>query len=92
MLRGLTWKDVIVYLDDVNVLRVSFEDHVNNLGEVIGRFKKYNLKLKPRKWFLFQTEKNVSSLVRKLVAKTVSISQAKPYANWIKSQAFPVDR
>lgn len=49
VLRGLTWKDVIVYLDDVNVLRVSFEDHVNNLGEVIGRFKKYNLKLKPRK-------------------------------------------
>lgn len=45
----MTWKDVIVYLDDVNVLRVSFEDHVNNLSEVTGRFKKYNLKLKPRK-------------------------------------------
>lgn len=53
VLRGLTWKDVIAYLDDVNVLGLSFEEHLRNLDEVLERFQRYNLKLKPRKCFLF---------------------------------------
>ena len=56
VLDGLTWKEVLAYLDDVIVLGKSFGDHLNNLRLVFSRFRKYNLKLKPRKCCLFQRE------------------------------------
>ena len=56
VLRGLLWKTVLAYLDDISVLGRSFEEHLANLKEVFGRLLKYNLKLKPRKCTLFQTE------------------------------------
>lgn len=40
VLWGLTWKDVIAYLDDVNVLGLSFEEHLRNLDEVLERFQR----------------------------------------------------
>lgn len=40
VLRGLIWKDVIAYLDDVNVLGLSFEEHLRNLNEVLERFQR----------------------------------------------------
>ena len=56
VLRGLTWKEALAYLDDVNVLGKSFDHHLNNLREVFLRFRRYNLKLKPKKGILFRTE------------------------------------
>ena len=32
-----------------------FRDHLQNLGKVFERFRQYQLKLKPKKWILFQT-------------------------------------
>ena len=51
VLSGLTWKSALAYLDDINVLGKSFDDHLS-LEEVLLRFRKYNLKLKPKKCFL----------------------------------------
>ncbi len=56
VLQGLTWKEVLAYIDDVVVLSNSFEDYLTNLKEVFNRFRRYNLKLKPRKCCLFQLE------------------------------------
>jgi hypothetical protein len=56
VLRGLTWKDVLAYLDDVVVVGSSFEHHLKNLRKVFRRFRKHNLKLKPRKCVLFQRQ------------------------------------
>ena len=56
VLRGLTWKSVLAYLDDVIVVGKDFQDALANLREVFLRFRKYNLKLKPRKCALFQSE------------------------------------
>nr|KAG5699813.1 hypothetical protein BaRGS_013533 [Batillaria attramentaria] len=55
VLRGLTWKTVLAFLDDVLVLGRDFEDHLNNLREVLGRFRRHRLKLKPKKCALFRT-------------------------------------
>jgi hypothetical protein len=56
VLMGLTWEEALAYLDDINVLGKSFEDELKNLREVFKRLRKYNLKLKPRKCFLFRTQ------------------------------------
>lgn len=56
VLRGLTWKTVLAFLDDVLILGKDFTDHMKNLEEVLDRFRLYNLKLKPKKCVLFQTK------------------------------------
>ena len=56
VLRGLTWDKVLAYLDDVVVLGKDFQDHMENLRKTLERFRKYNLKLKPKKCSLFHTE------------------------------------
>ena len=56
VMRGLTWKTVLAFLDDVIVLGTSFPEHLMNLREALLRFRQYGLKLKPRKCALFQQE------------------------------------
>ena len=56
MFRGMTWREVLTYLDDINVLGTGFEDHLTNLRKVFERLQEHNLKLKPRKCKFFQTE------------------------------------
>ncbi|VDI28661.1 Hypothetical predicted protein [Mytilus galloprovincialis] len=56
VLQGLTWKECLAYLDDVIVLGKDFDDHICSLSEVFSRFQKYNLKLKPSKCQLLQTQ------------------------------------
>ena len=54
VLRGLTWKTVLAFLDDVLVLGQDFEDHLKNLREVLELFRGYIPKLKPKKCVLFR--------------------------------------
>ena len=56
VLRGLHWKTVLAFLDDILVLGKSFDEHVQNLSEVFEKLRMYGLKLKPRKCELFQRE------------------------------------
>ena len=56
ILRGLTWKTVLAFLDDILIMGMSFENHLKNLEEAFERFRQYGLKLKPRKCILFQSE------------------------------------
>ena len=56
ILKGLTWKEVLAYLDDIMILGCSFNDHLDNIVQVLERFRKYNLKLKAKKCLLFQRE------------------------------------
>ena len=54
--HGMLWKQVLTYLDDLNVLGRNFKDHLSNLVQSFERLRKYNLKLKPRKCHFFQKE------------------------------------
>ena len=56
VLRGLNWNIVLAFLDDILVLGKNFEDHLENLKNVLDRLRRYKLKLKPRKCELFQTK------------------------------------
>ncbi|XP_062587193.1 uncharacterized protein LOC134248836 [Saccostrea cucullata] len=49
LLRGLTYKSVLCYLDDVIVCSNTFEKHLSDLCEVFQRFKDAGLKLNPTK-------------------------------------------
>lgn len=46
---GLTYKSLLIYLDDIIVYGKTFETHFNNLDEVFQRLKKGKPKIEPRK-------------------------------------------
>lgn len=56
VLRGLTWKVVLAFLDDMLVLGETIGDHLDNLKVVFRRCRVYELKLKPKKCELFRQE------------------------------------
>ena len=49
VLRGLTWRQCLVYIDDVLVFATSFSAHLQSLDEVLSRVLEAGLKLKPSK-------------------------------------------
>lgn len=56
VLRGLTWRVVLAFLDDILVLGKTNWAHFENLRVVFRRFREYGLKLKPKKYELFRQE------------------------------------
>lgn len=56
VLRRLQWVTLLIYLDDVIITGKTFKEHLNNLGEVLSRFRKFGLKLKPTKCSLYRKE------------------------------------
>ena len=56
VLKGLQWKSLLLYLDDVIVFSPDFETHLDRLGTVFARFRQANLKLKPSKCELLQQQ------------------------------------
>ena len=53
---GLKWKSLLVYLDDIIVFSSTFEEHMNDLKEVLERLRTANLTLNPDKCFIFQNK------------------------------------
>lgn len=53
--QGLVWKNTVVYLDDVVIFSKTPEEHVRHLSEVLERFERHNLKLKPKKCDFFRS-------------------------------------
>lgn len=49
VLRGLNWKFVLCYIDDILVFSPDFETHIKHLGEVFQRLRDAKLTLKPSK-------------------------------------------
>ena len=56
VMRGLTWKFCLIYLDDIIVFSRTFEDHLHHLRQVFDRLRTANLKLKPSKCFFAKRE------------------------------------
>ena len=53
VLSGLRWKICLLYLDDVIVFSKTFEDHVDQLGQVLTRHSDAGLKVAPKKCHFF---------------------------------------
>ena len=49
VLRGLTWKQCLIYIDDVLIFSKEYDHHLQDVHEVLSRFKHAGLKLKPEK-------------------------------------------
>ncbi|MCG8045981.1 MAG: reverse transcriptase domain-containing protein [Candidatus Thiodiazotropha endolucinida] len=62
-LRGLNWKTALAFLDDILIMGKNFDDHLENLKEALERFRRYKLKLKPKKCVFFSEESRVSGPV-----------------------------
>ena len=56
VLRGLQWRTLLVYLDDVILFSSHVEEHISRLDEVFQRLSEAGLKLKGTKCELFQEE------------------------------------
>ena len=56
VLSGLNFEVCLVYIDDVILMSTTPEQHLERLEMVLERFKQVNLKLKPSKCHLMQTE------------------------------------
>ena len=49
VLRGFTWNDCLVYVDDVIIWSKDFESHLQHLDLVFQRLRMANLTLRPNK-------------------------------------------
>ena len=47
--RGMQWKTLLIYLDDIILFSSTLDDHFEKLDEVLSRLKNADLKLKPSK-------------------------------------------
>ncbi|XP_030839698.1 uncharacterized protein LOC115923367 [Strongylocentrotus purpuratus] len=47
IMKGLQWRTLILYLDDIIVMSSTIGEHINRLDEVLGRLGQAGLKLKP---------------------------------------------
>ena len=75
VLKGLHWKICLTYLDDVIVMRRTFEEELERLKEVFERLARAGLQLNPKKCFLFQ--KRVSYLVRVVTDEGIAANPEK---------------
>ena len=80
--QGMLWKQILTYLDDLNVLGRSFKDHLGNLIQSFDCLRRYNLKLKPCKCIFFQKE--VPFLGKLATTKGIGVDPKKIEAviNW----------
>ena len=54
VLRGISWKYVLCYVDDFIIFSSSFEEHLEHLEEVFSHLRKAGLELSPNKCFFAQ--------------------------------------
>ena len=82
VLRGLNWKTVLAFLDDILVLGQTFQDHLANLADALSRFREHGLKLKPKKCLLFQ--RDVDFLGRQVSSNCIAMSDVdiQTVKNW----------
>ena len=75
VLRGLTWTEVLAYLDNVIVLGKFEEEHLASLKKVFEWFNLYNLKLKPKKCYFLCSE--IECLGKLVTREGIGLSPSK---------------
>ena len=80
--RGMLWKQILTYLDDLNVIGKSFQDHMDNLIMSFERLREYNLKLKLCKCFFLQKEVAFLGKLATTEAIAIDPNKVKAVTNW----------
>ncbi len=86
VLRGLTLKYALVYVDDILVYSPNFQHHLDQLQEVFNRLRSAGLKLKPQKCKF--AAKKVNYLGHDISSSGVEMETAKLQA----VESFPVPK
>ena len=73
--RGLTFKTMIVYIDDLMIFSPDFETHMKALQEVFDRLNRAGLKLHPKKCTFAQSE--INFLGHKINGEGVTVDEKK---------------
>ena len=73
--RGLTFKTMIVYIDDLMIFSPDFDTHMKSLQEVFDRLRNAGLKLHPKKCKFAQAE--IIFLGHKINGEGVSVDEKK---------------
>lgn len=55
-LQGLQWETCLIYIDDIIVYGVDFDQHLTRVEQVLDRISQAGLKLRPDKCHMLQTE------------------------------------
>ena len=84
VLRGLTYEQCLVYLDDILIFSTDFDSHLTDIAAVMERIRKAGLKLKPTKCSFGRAE--VDYLGHTVSARGIAVQQKKVQA----VQEFPV--
>ena len=87
VLVGLAREKCVVYLDDILVMGKTFEEHLDNLAQVLSRLRQAGLKLKPKKCHL--AKRRVCYLGYVVSSEGISADPAKVEA--VKNFATPAD-
>jgi hypothetical protein len=87
VLRGLSWRIILAFLDDMVVLGKSAQQHVDNLRLVFDRFRTAGLKLKPNKCEIFLPE--VEFLGRKVNREGVHMGDQ--YIKYVRDWKVPTN-
>ena len=82
VLKGMSWEEVLAYLDDVIVTGKGFDGHLENLHKVLQRLRWHNLKLKPRKCEFFKTQVNYLGRVVTRDGVKVDPAKVETVKNW----------
>ena len=56
ILQGFCYETCLVYMEDITIVRCTFEDHLSNLWKALEKLRKSNGKLNPSKFKLFFSE------------------------------------
>ena len=75
ILRGMQWKEALVYIDDIIVFGTTFSQCLGRLSEIFRRFEQHGLTFKPKKCDLFKKE--VEFLGHRVSAEGVSCDPKK---------------
>lgn len=86
VLRGLTWKFALVYVDDIIIFSPDFDTHLKHLSAVFDRLRGANLKLKPQKCHF--AAKEVTYLGHVISKNGIQVNPAKTAV----IQTFPVPK
>ena len=88
VLAGAKWSTCLVYLDDIIVVRRTFQQHLSNVRDVLDKLRQAGLRLKPEKCNFFQNE--VSYLGHIVSEKGVATDQMKTekVATWPEPQTL----
>ena len=49
ILKGFSWKNVLVYIDDILIMEESWEKHMKLVDQVLKTLAKNGIKVKPSK-------------------------------------------